>query len=172
MAGSTDQYRKHRYLHVIPSHDILHPVQPKADGGFDWEDATNNAVDGAINIVGNQHFQDENHRTVPENVFDSLNYQGLSTRFDTNGYAEVDGFRLHLQFKGLTGGTSIWPLDQPARAKTEMVKLLKDVARIRVTNGDERFGLARFAKGKVAAQEEYQKLRIQGPHGYTCRATY
>jgi hypothetical protein len=131
--------------------------------------------------------QDGNHKTALENMFDSLSCQGLSIRFDTKGNPEVDGFRLYVQLKSLTDITSKWPLNQPDRVKTEMVKLLKDVVRIRDVTWDERLGLAKFVKvdtplvlkqvdnlhtklmgiikdnGKAAAQEEYKKLKASDP---------
>jgi hypothetical protein len=140
-----------------------------------------------VSIGGNQLFQDGNHRTALENMFDSLSHQGLSIRFDTKGNPEVDGFRLYVQLKSLTESTGKWPLDQPDRVKTEMVKLLMDVVRIRDVTWDERLRLARFVKvdiplvlkqvdnlhtklmgivmdeGKVAAQEEYKKLKASDP---------
>lgn len=140
-----------------------------------------------MSIAENQLFQDGNHRTALENMFDSLSYQGLSIRFDTKGNPEVDGFRLYVQLKSLTDSTGKWPLNQPDRVKTEMVKLLKDVVRIRDVAWDERLGLAKFVKvdtplvlkqvddlhkrlmdivkekGKLAAQEEYKKIKISDP---------
>ena len=140
-----------------------------------------------MNIAQNQLFQDGNHRTALENMFDSLSYQGLSIRFDTQGNPEVDGFRLYVQLKSLTDVTGKWPVNEPARVETEMIKLLKDVVRIRDVTWDERVGLAKFVKvdtpvvlkqvddlhkrlmnivkeqGKPAAQAEYKKIKATDP---------
>lgn len=140
-----------------------------------------------MSVAENQSFQDGNHRTALENMFDSLNYQGLSIRFDTKGNPEVDGFRLYVQLKSLTNNIGKWPLYEPARVRTEMIKLLKDVVRIRDVSWEERLGLAKFvkvdiplvleavvvlhnqlmetekSKRKWAAQEEYKAVKMKDP---------
>ena len=122
-----------------------------------------------------------------ENMFDVLNYEGLSIRFDTAGNPEVDGFRLYVQLKSITDSTGIWPVGDRDRVRKEMVKLLKDVVRIRNVAWEERLELAKFVKvdiplalvkvgelhaelvrikeeeGKPAAELYYKKMKRDNP---------
>jgi len=135
---------------------------PKAIPTYDWLGAIDRAVNSAIAIAENQLFQDGNHRTALLAMFDSLHEQGLGIKFD-DGNPEVDGFRLYVQLKSLTDPTGKWPAGQPDRVKAEMVKLLKNVVRIRDVPWSERLGLAEFVKTKIPAilnqvGLEYRKL--------------
>ena len=78
-SASAHQHRKHYSFQDVLQ---LITLQPKAADGFDWQDAITKAVGGAVAIAENQNFRDGNHRTALENMFDTLNYQGLSIRFD------------------------------------------------------------------------------------------
>ena len=162
-------------------------AQAKAASGFDWRAAIESAVDETMNIANSQDFRDGNHRTALQYMFDTLNYKGLSIKFDTAGNPEADGFRLYVQLKSLTDQTGKWPLGDRPRVKSEMVKLLKDVVQIRDVTWEERLRLAEFVKtdiprvlaevdalhdllrkiereqGKRAAEEYYKELKKTNP---------
>ena len=140
-----------------------------------------------MKIASYQESRDGNHRTALEHMFDTLNYQGLSIKFDTAGNPEADGFRLYVQLKSLTDETGKWPLGDRPRVKTEMVKLLKAVVRINDVAWAERLRLAEFVKvdiprvlaevgalrqklkdmernqGKRTAEEYYKSVRKTNP---------
>ena len=150
--------------------------------------AVKSAVDETMNIANSQNFRDGNHRTALQYMFDTLNYQGLSIKFDTAGKPEADGFRLYVQLKSLTDQTGRWPLGDWSRVKEEMVKLLRDAVRnLNDITWAERLRLAEFVKvdiprilaevdalhqklrdieireGKRAAEEYYKGLRKTNP---------
>ena len=125
------------------------PTQTKAVANYDWKTAVTNAIAAGVHIGKSQSFQDGNHRTALEEIFDSLNYQGLSIKFDLKGKPEVDGFRLYVQLKSLTDDVGKWTKEDTVRVKKEMDKLLKDVVQIRDVTSDERIGLAKFVKVEI-----------------------
>ncbi|KAH8824282.1 hypothetical protein DL96DRAFT_1613585 [Flagelloscypha sp. PMI_526] len=139
---------------------------PQAADDVDWKSIVEGAVEQALSIAQNQRFEDGNHRTALIAMFERISMAGLHIT------ADVDIFRLYVNLKYLTdnigsfGGPPVeGETEQEKRerkereVKSSMIKLLKDVVRIRATAGSttpvsyhDRIWLANTAKTEVPAQ--------------------
>lgn len=87
-----------------------------------------------------QNFQDGNHRTALLAMFESLAHSGLLIA------PEVDYFRIYVNIKCLTDNVGSWGKKSEAEVKTAVVKLMKDVVRIRPVTYAARMALAGLIK--------------------------